>query len=498
MNRYEIDCYPASGPEALYLLSALEMARMIAAGRDHPIERSALIKELNEYDKKHFTNRMPTSSLTPDFARYFGMGAGQRGLRTNSAAFVHLLSFVRSQLERLPKTSVADDLKSLTVEDLVRILTKSATALPDKIWAGSLDSALHPRFRWESKRDKRAFAIPAYSTTSLKLLLCGISKSFLAKNPEAGPFYVVREARGVFGDRVDRLNLLVRELLWLRDTDRSQSATSEYLGYYFSAVENDIYAITNIQTIENGQVQLFGQKLLLDSETLDEHHFYLTMPPLGGRQKDSTSRPGLLCGSTTRARRPAAWKVVVLEPPERMNLMTSLETIIAQQFCFSGDTIQTLTADRSKVGLLKAAMDYLQSTSRVGVLAAHKLAMKSEEHERQLSDLRYALKYLVASEAKPTIDRVTERLFFDLLSKDAQARIDRARSDSRNPKLFDDALFAILSDWNMLESISLFSPIAIAGKSYKDNQKRTELIQNLRSALTVAPDVATMNSDEAP
>jgi hypothetical protein len=335
-----------------------------------------------------------------------------------------------------------------------------------------------------------SYELPAYSEASLKLLLRGFSKDFIDNQPEARVLYVIREPRGIFAEDPTRVAALVRDLLWIRQTNsettnrnlRQSSAEAEHFGYYFGGLSGDVYAITQADVVDGGQVHLYGQELKEDG-SLSASHFALMMPALPDA-KGTLLRRGLISGATKgQAKRPAAGKIAILSPIDAEQLAIDLETIISQSFLIERSQGQPKPLS-SRADLAFAALDYLQTEHCIGTLASHKRAKSSDDDLHTLLSLRKSFKYLVAPETKPVIDDITAMMFFDLLNPKVRERIEAARRTSFRSDL-DEILLGILESWGMLDPLSIFQPASTADEDLKDEELL--MIDELLGATVHAP-----------
>lgn len=135
---------------------------------------------------------------------------------------------------------------------------------------------------------------------------------------KTGLFCVVREARGPYTSEVRDINIIVRDLLWLRrctGTDPSGHVPEEKtgpggnLGFYFSAFDRAVYEIRNL-VIRNGTIMIDAISFM---ETGSERSLCLYYPE-STHDHPLHCREGVLMGTTRDPARSGAWKVLIIRP----------------------------------------------------------------------------------------------------------------------------------------------------------------------------------------
>lgn len=498
MFRYEIDAYGGSGSKALYLLSAIEMARLLSGQAGPPADFESLLAILNDYEPRYAVARRK-----PDFTNYFGPTA-VKDLKNGSAAYEHLFDFMFRQITTIRLNCLSPGLALLRLEHrddpeklqkvLRNFLSETKRALTERL-SKTPGKARHPRLHWLSANGVASYGLPAYSLASLRLLLCGFSRPHLVENREAGVYYAVRQPRGVLAETPERLAALVRDVLWLRHTNELwHDNERKCFGYYFGALSGDVYEISSVDVVKGGYVHLYGREIKHRSSS-SSSQMSMILPPRCDTEQEP-HRPALIFGAAGKReskKLPAAGKVVVLTPPHAWEIAKDLETILSQTVLFkdSGDGPERLGAYVDRVFAL---LDLLQAKGHVGVISAHAIARNSVEHLDRLLTLRHHLKSLLALDVAPCVDAITKRMFLDLLDADLQARIERMGADPRISGEFNAVLEGILTSWGMLDPLSIVEPESLAGPSGAQGGdcERMHMIEALLEAATVYPSVDAM------
>ena len=114
--------------------------------------------------------------------------------------------------------------------------------------------------------------IPINSPALLKARHWGRKR--LRAQPDLGLYYVVRQARGRRTGDQPKIDIIVRDLLWLRQTTESLDGTGvrdpydeaeqhgARLGYYFSSIDGQVFEITNI--VKRGEIIMLDAVAPLD------------------------------------------------------------------------------------------------------------------------------------------------------------------------------------------------------------------------------------------
>jgi hypothetical protein len=473
MPLYEIDAFEGSGKFAVLALGMLAMARRCT----HPDQADTLHSLVTEIDAFSAQENRPMS-----FGNYFLNKRSQ--LRINSAAAAIFCRYLVSQLKILPEMFKSND-TDLAVK-IQKIMTGNITRLIDLVVTDFARSKAHPTFSWVSSKSPYAYGALAFSEQSLRLCLVGLSQRAFEARDRHGVYYIIREARGMFLRRPpDRLTIIAKDLLWLRRPDMlTPHQPQEWCGAYFSSMDNAIYTLSDVQIIDNSQVQCFGRKMGPEGH-LEKHHFYFAMP----EYSDEPFRIGLICGSTSKAQRPAAWKVAVIEPPDRASIAGDLEAIVHQEYISKNRSDHQVSKQSSAGARYLAGLDFLQQAGRIGILASHALASASGNDLATLQRSHLIIRTLGATEGVPQIDPIILSLFENLLSKRAVGALDRLRSMAEAKDLANDLIRGILESWAMLEPDHLFARNPSAGTASEEILK---MVAELLAQKPSAPDLDTM------
>lgn len=323
--------------------------------------------------------------------------------------------------------------------------------------------------------------MPAFSHASLGVGLLGLSKQFRDENPAARVYYVFREARGVSSQNPARLNMIVRDVLWLRRAPLKTlrgTGREGISGYYFSSVDGYVYAIDAGRVVPEGYIQMFGSRLDEDGRR-DDHHFFMTVNLKGGAKiSGQACKSGLICGSTTNERSPAAWKLLAIADQDD-RLFVEMETILRQDALLEEAKKGAYTVHSARAGeaeafqarKLLAILAYLQHHKKLGVLSAHCLATE-EASRKVLKELRRALKRILWSGREVHVDEITRQLFFDLLDAPAIEAYNELKKVASAQRAVEELITGILRSWRHLEALHIFSPARISSSSGTDNLVR--------------------------
>lgn len=126
-------------------------------------------------------------------------------------------------------------------------------------------------------------------------------------------YAVLREARGWSAESADHINVIARDLLWIRNTTEPlveyRDAKDGVIGLYISAIDNQCYNIERIQ-LEEANVLLTGRST---SVSEPEQRITLTFGASLHRHALQT-RDGILTGFAGAGRDLGAWKVLLIAP----------------------------------------------------------------------------------------------------------------------------------------------------------------------------------------
>lgn len=142
----------------------------------------------------------------------------------------------------------------------------------------------------------------------------------VATGNDKGLYYVVRQARGRRTGDAPKVDIVVRDLLWLReypaafdekgmrDPYKSPKKHGARLGYYFSTIDRQFFEVTNIA--KRGDIIMLDAVAPLENDTTKSLCLYFPAIRHAGRVS-----LGNMIGSV-EGRRTGAWTVVCFRPPE--------------------------------------------------------------------------------------------------------------------------------------------------------------------------------------
>jgi hypothetical protein len=309
----------------------------------------------------------------------------------------------------------------------------------------------HPTYQWRNVETGELVSIPALSPHSIKLFLYGLSPDYRRARPNAGLFYVIREARGVFVEGNEPRNCLVRDVLWLRSLREPQARNTTESGYYFSAFDRSVYDVSGLETEPRGQVRLSG-----GSKATDRHDsalpFHLSFAPFRNHAP-LRNRIGLLAGSTVHSiERPAAWKVLIVAVPKSEHdvLELALETIAGQE------DPAFLPSNREEM-----LLQYLFAEGRIGVVTAREMPEAAQsspaagpvDRGAQFLEVRRTFKQLVALPHTLSDDPLSVEMFEHLLGSEYQQIANKG--EGRKGRHVSDLIRLIIRNWAALEPAQL-------------------------------------------
>lgn len=165
-------------------------------------------------------------------------------------------------------------------------------------------------------------------------------------------YAVLREARGWYSENPDEVNMIVRDLLWIRSSTMRQQYTqrdvgdnNEFIGVYVSAMDRssfyveriDIYGMEAVLTAKENNIAAFPKRLTL-------------ILPASAFAHELQIRHGILSGSARRTGILAAWKCLLIRP--HWGFLNQLRTITSQMNPERLDGLYKICSDISAAGIL--------------------------------------------------------------------------------------------------------------------------------------------------
>lgn len=207
---------------------------------------------------------------------------------------------------------------------------------------------------------------------------------------------IVREARGSVTNTREDVNLLVRDLLWLRpfSSDPGEAKPVDeklyrrmspdnpdesYLdqhggriGLYYSAIDGLVYEVKRFVHRDNiimiDGVALMGREAAVRQKSKS---FCMYLPKFEDNELDFTM--GTLMGGTKNNVRTGAWTVIGMRPL----LSDEATQTLSKKLCMYADSFEWMTRDRydRQIGILAR---FIEATGLVGVLHSRAMLQKPE------------------------------------------------------------------------------------------------------------------------
>jgi hypothetical protein len=273
---------------------------------------------------------------------------------------------------------------------------------------------------------------------------------------KTGLFCVVREARGPYTNEVQDINIIVRDLLWLRHCtggDPSgrvrddRTGPGGNLGFYFSAFDRVVYEVRNL-TIRNGTMMIDAISFM---KTGTERSLCLYYPE-SSHDHALHCREGVLMGTTRDPARSGAWKVLVVRPD-----WSNLPVLDAQLSVYL-KRMTTLNQQEYRDVVIKC-FRFVSEALLVGVLYSREWARKAPDP--QIDEIRHQFRDMLwLKRAKARRERIFLGNRIDAALGDVLQPILATRSTDREDilKKTIDATRRVLTDnWNLIEPLQLIS-----------------------------------------
>lgn len=219
---------------------------------------------------------------------------------------------------------------------------------------------------------------------------------------KTGLFCVVREARGPYTSEPRDINVVVRDLLWLRrcsgdnasgQVPEEKTGPGGNLGFYFSAFDRIVYEIRNL-TIRNGTMMIDAISFM---ETGSERSLCLYYPE-SMHDHPLHCREGVLMGTIRDPERSGAWKVLIVRPD-----WSNLAELDAQLSIYL-ERMAKMGEQAYRVAVVKC-FRFVSEARLVGVLYSRDWARR--EPDPKLDETRYQLRNMLWEQrAKARQDRI--------------------------------------------------------------------------------------------
>lgn len=219
----------------------------------------------------------------------------------------------------------------------------------------------------------------------------GLDQNKSAEVNYSGFFHIVREARGSVTNDPKDVNLLLRDMLWVRsftdeldevpleDEEYRQIARSKSygspLGIYYSVLEQAIYEVKRLKVV--GDVLIIEGLALFDDLNASKP-LSLHLPKFDDAHLNFSM--GTLSGATNERLRTGAWSVVGIRPNVDKDILREIDTVFSNYL----DALSRM--DRSQYNASVTGFgDYVRSMRLCGVLASQALTDCGEQERADLS-----------------------------------------------------------------------------------------------------------------
>jgi hypothetical protein len=132
---------------------------------------------------------------------------------------------------------------------------------------------------------------------------------------KTGLFCVIREARGPYTSEEKDINIIVRDVLWMRRSTgpdvsgQIRDNESGNIGYYFSTLDRTVYEIRNL-LVRNGMMMLDAVSFMQKGGERSLCMYY----PESANDHPLHCREGIIMGTTRDEKRSGAWKALIIRP----------------------------------------------------------------------------------------------------------------------------------------------------------------------------------------
>lgn len=219
----------------------------------------------------------------------------------------------------------------------------------------------------------------------------GLDRSKSADINYSGFFHIVREARGSVTNDPDDVNLLLRDMLWVRsvtdplgeipledDDYRQQTRTKTHgspLGIYYSVLEQAVYEVKRLKVV--------GDVLIIEGLALfDEHNeskpLSLHLPKFDDASLNFSM--GTLTGATNERLRTGSWSVVGIRPNVDRSILLEIDTVFSTYL----DALSRM--DRNQYNSSVSGFGaYIRSMGLCGILGSQALSDSDDADRAALS-----------------------------------------------------------------------------------------------------------------
>ena len=254
-----------------------------------------------------------------------------------------------------------------------------------------------------------------------------------SQSDHTGFFSIVREARGSVTNRDHDMNLLVRDLLWIRprEVDEASFVLDETIhqlphqekngaedhgsriGYYYSAIDGLVYEVKRVVVRSN--IMMIDALAILEKDKVSNadrppKSMCLYLPLIDNEDLDFTM--GTLMGGTATNTRTGGWSVVAIRPPlESMDY--GVESLLEKKFCIYADSLAR-TKRNSYDKLIKVFAKFIEQTGLVGILYARSFEQSVQDETLKKSSREAASSFRSLFRVMPDYRKNCQKLLDEI------------------------------------------------------------------------------------
>jgi hypothetical protein len=269
---------------------------------------------------------------------------------------------------------------------------------------------------------------------------------------KTGLFSIVREARGPYTSEKPDVNVIVRDLLWIRrrvgeDPSRRVSDDNNLggdIGFYFSTFDGIVYEIRNLK-IRNRMVMLYAISFMRSGAERSLCMYY----PESVHDHPLHCTEGILMGTLRDEKRPGAWKVFIVRPD--WNDLGTLDVRLSIYL----DHLRRLGRQEYDVAVAKC-FDFVSANNLIGVLYSRDWARQNPQLSLESTRPQFRT-MLFEKRAQARRDQIFVGNRIDEALRNKLAAVSRSKS-----KVNVDGVMAVLhsvltENWQLIEPAQLIS-----------------------------------------
>ena len=219
----------------------------------------------------------------------------------------------------------------------------------------------------------------------------GVEKTFSDENNLSGIYYIIREARGAISNKICDVNLILRDVLWIRPLSEPLGFTpidaftnmnrghkhGTKLGFYYSCMDHCTYEITRLSMNQNvisiDGIALFNNRSRTKSLSIQLPVF---------ESHDLNFSIGTMMGSTAHFSRPAAWTIVASKPRSAGLDLENSDLILSMY----ADTLHRNTRENYDLNIVKLS-EFIVKNYKPAVLSSLLMTQKTTDEFKDIADI---------------------------------------------------------------------------------------------------------------